>query len=78
VKPVSDSRSDNSEARAAQYEKEVADLTTQIGFLEEEIGLLRRKLTDSPRQVRVLEERLTEAQASLSARWRRTSAWCRR
>jgi len=66
VKPVSDSRSDNSEARAAQYEKEVADLTTQIGFLEEEIGLLRRKLTDSPRQVRVLEERLTEAQASLS------------
>jgi proteasome-associated ATPase len=66
VKPVSDSRSDNSEARAAQYEKEVHDLTTQIGFLEEEIGLLRRKLTDSPRQVRVLEERLTEAQASLS------------
>jgi proteasome-associated ATPase len=66
VKPVSGSRSDNSEARAAQYEKEVADLTTQIGFLEEEIGLLRRKLTDSPRQVRVLEDRLSEVQASLS------------
>jgi proteasome-associated ATPase len=66
VKPVSGSRADDSEARAAQFEKEAHDLTTQVGFLEEEISLLRRKLTDSPRQVRVLEERLTEAQASLS------------
>ncbi|MDX6401870.1 MAG: proteasome-associated ATPase, partial [Gaiellaceae bacterium] len=59
-------RSDDGEARAAQYEKEVHDLTTQVGFLEEEIALLRRKLTDSPRQVRALEERLVEAQANLS------------
>ncbi|MEP7055198.1 MAG: proteasome ATPase, partial [Actinomycetota bacterium] len=42
------------------------DLTTQVGFLEEEIALLRRKLTDSPRQVRALEERLVEAQTNLS------------
>ena len=60
------SRSDDGEARAAQFEKETHDLTTQIGFLEEEIALLRRKLTDSPRQMRALEERLTEAQNSLS------------
>jgi proteasome-associated ATPase len=30
-------------------------------FLEEEVALLRRKLTDSPRQNRVLEQRLAEA-----------------
>ena len=42
------------------------DLTTQVSFLEEEVGLLRRKLADSPRQLRAVEERLAEAQASLS------------
>jgi len=56
----------DAEARAAQFEKEVHDLTTQISFLEEEVGLLRRKLTDSPRQVRAIEERLAQAQANLS------------
>jgi proteasome-associated ATPase len=34
----------------------------QISYLEEEIGLLRRKVSDSPRQVRALEERLAEAE----------------
>ncbi len=58
---------DDAEARAAQYEKEVHDLTTQVSFLEEEIAVLRRKLTESPRQVRALEERLHESQANLSA-----------
>ncbi len=58
---------DDAEARAAQYEKEVHDLTTQISFLEEEVTVLRRKLAESPRQVRVLEERLNEAQANLAA-----------
>ncbi|MDP9183244.1 MAG: proteasome ATPase, partial [Actinomycetota bacterium] len=43
-----------------------ADLTAQVGFLEEEIAVLRRKLADSPRQVKALEERLTETQASLA------------
>ncbi|TDC58703.1 proteasome ATPase [Actinomadura sp. GC306] len=54
-------------ARKAQHEKEVRDLQTQISFLEEEISVLRRKLAESPRQVRVLEERLHEAQANLAA-----------
>lgn len=58
---------DDAEARAAQYEKEVHDLTTQVSFLEEEIAVLRRKLTESPRQVRALEERLHETQANLAA-----------
>ncbi|GLW64949.1 proteasome-associated ATPase [Actinomadura rubrobrunea] len=38
-----------------------------MSFLEEEISVLRRKLAESPRQVRVLEERLHEAQANLAA-----------
>ncbi|MCY7341756.1 MAG: proteasome ATPase [Pseudonocardia sp.] len=48
-----------------------AEATAQIRFLEEEVGLLRRKLTESPRQTRVLEQRLAEAAsrlAQLSAR----------
>jgi len=57
---------DDAEARAARFEKEVHELTTQLAFLEEEVALLRRKLSDSPRQVRQLEERLTEAQTNLS------------
>jgi proteasome-associated ATPase len=43
-----------------------AELTAQVGFLEEEVSVLRRKLSDSPRQVRALEERLAEAQQSLA------------
>jgi proteasome-associated ATPase len=58
---------DDAGARKAQHDKEVRDLQTQVSFLEEEISVLRRKLAESPRQVRVLEERLHEAQASLAA-----------
>ncbi|WP_395108800.1 proteasome ATPase [Actinomadura sp. SCN-SB] len=58
---------DDAGARRAQHEKEVRDLQTQISFLEEEISVLRRKLAESPRQVRVLEERLHETQANLAA-----------
>ncbi|MCZ2805642.1 proteasome ATPase [Modestobacter sp. VKM Ac-2983] len=46
----------------ARRERDVASLVKQISYLEEEIGLLRRKVTDSPRQVRALEERLAEAE----------------
>ncbi|WP_326639208.1 proteasome ATPase [Streptosporangium sp. NBC_01755] len=58
---------DDAEARAAQREREVADLTTQVSFLQEEITVLRRKLTESPRQARILEERLHDVQANLAA-----------
>ncbi len=57
----------DAEARAAQYEKDVHDLSTQISFLEEEISMLRRKLSESPRHVRLLEDRLAEAQTNLSS-----------
>src|SRR6476619_7736376 len=46
----------------ARRERDVAALLTQISYLEEEIGLLRRKVADSPRQVRALEERIAEAE----------------
>ena len=45
---------------------QVAELTAQVGFLEDEVGMLRRKLADSPRQVRYLEEKLASAQASVA------------
>src|SRR5215211_5444151 len=46
----------------ARRERDVASLVSQISYLEEEIGLLRRKVSDGPRQVRALEERLAEAE----------------
>jgi proteasome-associated ATPase len=58
---------DDAEARAAQREREVADLTTQVSFLQEEVTALRRKLAESPRQARIIEERLHEAQAQVAA-----------
>ena len=53
--------------RASRHEDEVTSLTAQISFLDEEIAVLRRRLADSPRQVRLLEERLRETEASLSS-----------
>jgi len=38
----------------------------QIRFLEEEIAVLRRKLTESPRHTRILEQRLAEASERVS------------
>jgi proteasome-associated ATPase len=53
--------------RASRHEDEVGSLTAQISFLDEEIAVLRRRLADSPRQVRLLEERLRETEASLTS-----------
>ena len=53
--------------RASRHDDEVSSLTAQISFLDEEIAVLRRRLADSPRQVRLLEERLREAEASLTS-----------
>ena len=59
-------RSDDAETRAARWEKEAHDLSTQVAFLQEELALVRRKLTESPRHVRQLEERLAATQAQLA------------
>ncbi|HEY0717995.1 MAG TPA: proteasome ATPase [Streptosporangiaceae bacterium] len=62
---VVSNRDDSS--RASRHDDEVQGLTAQISFLDEEIAALRRRLADSPRQARLLEERLRETEASLTA-----------
>ena len=52
--------------RASRHEDEVKSLTAQISFLDEEIAVLRRRLADSPRQVRLLGDRLRETEGSLT------------
>ncbi len=53
---------DGPDESKARRERDVAALLTQISYLEEEIALLRRKVSDGPRQTRVLEERIAEAE----------------
>jgi proteasome-associated ATPase len=52
--------------RVSRHDDEVKSLTAQVSFLDEEIAVLRRRLADSPRQVRMLEDRLRETEGSLS------------
>src|SRR3954471_12153824 len=43
------------------------DLQQQVAFLEEEVASLRRKLADSPRHARAIDDRLAEAQSTIAA-----------
>jgi proteasome-associated ATPase len=43
----------------------VHELQTQVRFLEDEIALLRRRLTNAPRQVKILEEKVLETKSDL-------------
>ena len=52
--------------RVSRHDDEVKSLTAQISFLDEESAVLRRRLADSPRQVRLLEDRLHETEGSLN------------
>ena len=49
-----------------RYEEQVHELQSQVKFLEEEVGLLRRRLSGSPRQVAVLEEKLIETRGQVA------------
>jgi len=49
-----------------RYEKELHQLQTQIKFLEDETALLRRRLTNSPRKVKVLEEQILQTRSDLA------------
>ncbi|HEY7659444.1 MAG TPA: proteasome ATPase [Actinomycetota bacterium] len=49
-----------------RYEKQIHELQTQVRFLEDEISLLRRRLTNAPRQVKLLEEKLLETRSDLA------------
>ncbi len=53
---------DGPDESKARRERDVAALLTQISYLEEEIGLLRRSVADSPRTSRAFEERIAEAE----------------
>ncbi|MGI8813967.1 MAG: proteasome ATPase [Pseudonocardia sp.] len=58
---------DESEGRSsAGRELSAAEAAAQIRFLEDEVALLRRKLTESPRHARILEQRLAESASRLS------------
>jgi proteasome-associated ATPase len=52
--------------RVERYDQQVQELQGQVKFLEEEVGLLRRRLTNAPRQVTILEEKLVEAREQLA------------
>ena len=56
----------NHHEEVERYEKQVHELQTQVKFLEEEVGLLRRRLTNAPRQVTILEEKLVETREQLT------------
>ncbi|MET7641544.1 proteasome ATPase [Streptomyces sp. NPDC005438] len=51
--------------RGAQAGRD-SDPSDQVAHLEQEIAVLRRKLADSPRHSRVLEERIVELQTNLA------------
>ena len=46
--------------------KQIHELQTQVRFLEDEIALLRRRVSNGPRQVKILEEKLVEAKSDLA------------
>jgi len=49
----------------SEFDRSADDLRSTIKMLEEEIAILRRRLQDAPRRVRLLEERLLEAKGRL-------------
>ena len=59
--PDSDLREQNE-----RFAKQVHELQTQVRFLEDEIALLRRRLTNAPRQVKILEEKVLESKSDLA------------
>ena len=48
------------------YERQLGSLRGTVHALEEEVSVLRRRLQDAPRRVRILEARLTETKAQLA------------
>ena len=57
---------DDDYTRSAGRPARGADEAAQISYLEQEIAALRRKLADSPRGSRILEERIIELQTNLA------------
>jgi proteasome-associated ATPase len=53
------------EEQLERYEKEIHELQTQTKFLEDEVALLRRRLSNAPRQVKVLEEQILQTRSDM-------------
>ena len=56
-----------SESGSGRGKRTPEELESQLGFLEDEVDDLRRRLAESPVHARGLEQRLTETQRSLAA-----------
>ncbi|MFB6891808.1 proteasome ATPase [Kitasatospora sp. NPDC056327] len=57
---------DDDYTRSAGRPARGSDEAAQVSYLEQEIAVLRRKLADSPRNSRILEERIVELQTNLA------------
>ncbi|HEY2298273.1 MAG TPA: proteasome ATPase [Jatrophihabitans sp.] len=55
------------EPQSGQRSNDDLDARRRAAFLEQEVELLRSKIADSPRHLRMLEDRLAEAQARVAA-----------
>ncbi|MGZ4480188.1 MAG: proteasome ATPase, partial [Nocardioidaceae bacterium] len=56
-----------SESGSSRGSRTPEELESQLGFLEDEVTDLRRRLSESPVHSRALEQRLAETQRSLAA-----------
>ena len=57
----------SSDRPRSDAERVPSDVSAQISFLEQEVSALRRRLADSPRQARLLEDRLADTETQLVA-----------
>ncbi len=49
-----------------EYERQLGAMRSQVHSLQDEVSILRRRLQDSPRRVRLLESRLAETKGQLT------------
>jgi len=57
----------NDEGARQAWQRNPDDLANQVAFLEHEVAVLRRKLAESPRQSRAMDQRLVELQANIAS-----------
>ncbi|HKE51065.1 MAG TPA: proteasome ATPase, partial [Actinomycetes bacterium] len=57
----------NDEGSRQGWQRNPDDLANQVAFLEHEVAVLRRKLAESPRQSRAMDQRLVELQSNIAS-----------
>ncbi len=58
--------SSDAQKRLAEYEREIRALQSQLHELQEEIGLMRLRQPDSPRHLKLVEEKLAETRQQMA------------